>query len=219
MTHPNKEGENALSVQLLTQFPELKGVGLDPLRPGIVHRLDKETSGVMVIARTNAMYDNLRKQFDGSKVEKEYVALVYGLIQKDQGVIHTSLSRSNKGQFTTSDEGRDAITEYTVTKRYKEFTLVQLHPKTGRTHQLRVHMKSMGHPILGDPLYRAKINVRIDFLRLFLHAASIKFTDLSGTLRDFEAPLPETLTSFLRKQESTRSSDLVPDRMIGQTSN
>ena len=133
MTHPNKEGEDALSVQLVAQFPELKGVGPDPLRPGIVHRLDKETSGVIVIARTNAMYNHIRKQFDESKVEKEYVALVYGIVTKDHGIIDAPLSRSSKGQFTTGQGCRDAITEYTVTKRYPlaptPFTLLSLHPK------------------------------------------------------------------------------------------
>jgi 23S rRNA pseudouridine1911/1915/1917 synthase len=224
LTHPNKPGEPSLVDDLMARFKEIKNVSPDMLRPGIVHRLDKETSGILVVARTQAMYDHLRQQFDQGKVDKEYVALVYGAMPQTQGAINLPISRSKKGIFTAGAlGGREAVTEYKVTQTYPlpptsyklpptsselpatsyklpptSYSLLSLHPKTGRTHQLRVHLHALGHPIVGDPLYRAKIKIRIDFPRLFLHAGRIGFTDLKGAWKEFEAPMPGELQKFLK---------------------
>lgn len=133
-------------------------------RPGIVHRLDKETSGLLVIAKTQKMYDWLKEQFKTRTTKKQYEALVHGIIREDAGVVDRPIGRSSsdfrKKSATRGAVGelRDAYTEYTVLRRYenREATLVSLFPKTGRTHQLRVHMKAINHPIVGDVLYGTK---------------------------------------------------------------
>lgn len=145
-------------------------------RPGIVHRLDKETSGLIVIAKNNVAHARLAAQFEKRKVYKQYIALVQGKIPFEEGVIDAPIGLHPKFHDhrivnTYDDKAKPAVTFYKVYKRFEKATLVKLYPKTGRTHQLRLHMKYLGHPILGDDKYGAKQL----FPRLALHAQSIEF--------------------------------------------
>ncbi len=217
VTHPTREGETgALTEWLLEQYPELKQVGDDPvMRPGIVHRLDKEVSGLMVIPRTQKMYEHLKEQFQKHTMQKEYLALVYGKILKSEGIITFPIARSARGHRMSSrsdekkDEGREAVTEYVVLRYVGRtggerhgYTLVHLIPRTGRTHQIRAHMHSLGHPIVGDKLYRIrKQKRREDLDRIFLHAQRLGFHTLTGEWVMYESSLPEQLTHFLEQKQ------------------
>lgn len=146
---------------LLHHFGTLSGVGGE-LRPGIVHRLDKETSGLIVVAKNDASHRKLAAQFSGRKIKKQYVALVHGWPARDRGTINTPISRDvvRRTRMTTKGrEGRTAVTHYEIRRRiespYGKFALVDVHIETGRTHQIRVHMSSIGHPVVGDTLYGA----------------------------------------------------------------
>ncbi len=147
------------------------------MRPGIVHRLDRETSGLIVVAKNNKTHTNLAAQFEKRKVKKQYVALVEGLIEFDEGLINASLGRHPRHRdkkavvLDTEAAAKSAKTFYFVHKRFKNVTLVTLYPMTGRTHQLRVHMAYLGHPILGDDKYGKKAT----FPRLALHAQALGF--------------------------------------------
>ena len=162
-----------LANALLYHFKELSDI--NPGRPGIVHRLDKETSGLIVVAKTNQVHARLGRQFERHTVIKKYVALVQGVVRFDQGKIDVPLKRHVKyhdmRQVASLGEGKEALTFYEVLKRFDKATLVALYPQTGRTHQLRVHMKHLGHAILGDDRYGYKGL----FSRLALHAQSIAF--------------------------------------------
>ncbi len=155
------------------------------IRPGIVHRLDRETSGLMVVAKNDKTHVNLSRQFEKRIVRKKYIALVEGHVQFDEGVIDASLGKHpryhDKVAIAAEGEARKAKTFYAVDKRYKHCTLVSLFPKTGRTHQLRVHMAYLGHPILGDDKYGRKET----FPRLALHAQGLGFFH-PGTTRYLE---------------------------------
>ncbi|MDD3374834.1 MAG: RluA family pseudouridine synthase [Candidatus Omnitrophica bacterium] len=158
---------------LLYRYQELSTAG-DALRPGIVHRLDKETSGLIVVARNNKSHVRLAGQFEKRIVKKQYVALVENLIEFDEGKIDVPLGQHpqhREKRAILAANAKSAETVYRVLKRFKKSTLVALMPKTGRTHQLRVHMAYLGHPILGDDKYGKKAN----FPRLALHARSIVF--------------------------------------------
>ncbi len=162
------------------------------VRPGIVHRLDRDTSGLILIAKTNTAHARLGRQFEKHLVTKRYVALVQGRVQFDQGVINAPLERHHRfhdqRQVAEDEEGgKEAVTLYQVLKRFSRFTLVALYPQTGRTHQLRVHLKHLGHPILGDEKYGR----RDSFPRLALHAQSIAFTHpITKAFIEFSCPLP-----------------------------
>jgi 23S rRNA pseudouridine1911/1915/1917 synthase len=193
-------------------------------RPGIVHRLDKETSGIILVARNDAAHRNLARQFSGRAVKKRYTALVHGWPQRDRGTISAPISRDviRRTRMTTRGTGgRTAVTHYEVRERidsaYGKLALLDVHIETGRTHQIRVHMASVGHPVVGDTLYGAPgvlrpvrgrstsrkrgIESNSDDLRLnrnFLHAAAIDFAHpRTGLALSFAAPLPEELTTFL----------------------
>lgn len=175
VVHPARGNYSGTLVNaLLHHSVELSSVNTD-IRPGIVHRLDKETSGLILVAKDNITHTKLAKQFQRHTIEKQYVALVEKEVEFDEGIIDVSLGRSlrnfDKRAVRYDDKSREAVTRYKVIKRYKGVTLVDLFPKTGRTHQLRVHMKYLGHPILGDDKYGDKNN----FPRLALHAQSIGF--------------------------------------------
>ena len=169
------------------------------IRPGIVHRLDKDTSGVLIAAKKVTTQEFLAKQFRNRETEKWYLALIKGRPLKEKGVIKNNIKRDekNRKRFTVSPEGgKPAETEYRVLKSWDSFSLVILKPKTGRTHQLRVHMKDLGHPIINDPFY-GKI---IDSSGLMLHAYKLSI-NLPGSesYRTFWAPLPIRFKEFLRK--------------------
>lgn len=189
---------------LLRQFPELKSVGNDPLRPGIVHRLDKYTSGVMIVARNKETYEFLTSQFRKGLVEKEYTALLEGHLPLKKGTIESPIGslglKKTSRQKTNSAVGlwREARTDYVVRKYYKAYTLVEAFPKTGRTHQIRVHFQSLGHPVVCDKLYGKKNTIcPAGLKRMFLHAYAISFQMPPNKRVQFGADLPEDLAKTL----------------------
>ncbi len=212
LTHKTarKEVEETVVDWVLKKYPEVKTVG-DPStssgqvdRPGIVHRLDKDTSGILLVARNQKTFDYLKKLFQEHKVRKTYLALVWGKIA-GRGVIDLPIGLK-PGTVRRVSRGKnlkmvkEAVTEYkalkTIEKSGKEFTLVELTPKTGRTHQLRVHLKSLGHPVVGDALYGPKENP-FGLCRQFLHAQSIEFTKSDGGCLRLEADPPPELKRIL----------------------
>jgi 23S rRNA pseudouridine1911/1915/1917 synthase len=182
---------------VLHRFGKLSSVGGD-LRPGIVHRLDRYTSGVILVARGDAAHRNLAEQFASRQVEKIYVALVHGSVKNDQGRIETPITRDPVRRVRMTARlahGRQAITSYQVLKRFENFTLLEVKIGTGRTHQIRVHLASIRHPVVGDKLYGAPAG---DLARYFLHARQITFTSPStGERMTVAAPLPDDLESHL----------------------
>jgi 23S rRNA pseudouridine1911/1915/1917 synthase len=192
-----RAAEPTLVDWLIARYPETKNVGDDPvLRPGIVHRLDKSTSGVMIVAKTQASFEHLKKLFQEHRMQKTYLALVYGVPKKEKGTIDAPIgikSGTLKRSVHSSKMAKPATTEYSIAKKFKEYALLKVSPRTGRTHQIRVHLASIGHPIVGDALYGKKSQP--DFTRrLMLHAASLSFVDNSGSRFDFEAPKPRDFT-------------------------
>ncbi|HZQ69192.1 MAG TPA: RluA family pseudouridine synthase [Terriglobales bacterium] len=199
---------------LLHRFRALSDVGGE-LRPGIVHRLDKDTSGLILVAKNDEAHRRLAEQFSGRQVKKTYIALVHGWPKQDRGTINASISRDlvRRTRMTTRRaSGREAITHYTVKQRiesrYGKFTLLELQIDTGRTHQIRVHLSSLGHPVAGDTLYGAPGEMKsrtgkVALERNFLHAAALRFEHpMSGEALSFSCELPEELQEFLRKIQS-----------------
>jgi 23S rRNA pseudouridine1911/1915/1917 synthase len=182
---------------LLHRFRNLSTVG-GALRPGIVHRLDRLTSGVILVARTDKSHRHLAEQFSSRQVEKVYLALVHGRVKADRGKVTTPITRDPVRRVRMTARlasGRSAITEYKVLGRFDKFTLLEVRIGTGRTHQIRVHLASIGHPVAGDKLYGAPASA-LD--RYFLHAQRITFTGpSSGDRITVEAPLPPALQQYL----------------------
>jgi 23S rRNA pseudouridine1911/1915/1917 synthase len=183
--------------RLVHHFQTLSKVGGE-LRPGIVHRLDKGTSGVLLVARDDAAHQALAAQFSGRSVEKTYLALVHGRVRQEQGRITLPIARDpvRRTRMTTKlGTGRSALTEYRVLQRFDKFTYLEVRIGTGRTHQIRVHLASIGHPVAGDRLYGAPSS---EAERIFLHAHRIAFTSpATGERVTVEAPLPEELRRWL----------------------
>lgn len=173
---------------LLARYKEIREVGPDPIRPGIVHRLDRGVSGVMVVARTPDMYDALIKQFAEHSVYKEYAAVVLRTPSAPSGLITAPVGRSESGNATIDEDGKEAITEYEVVKSWNSASLLKIVTKTGRMHQIRVHLNHIGHPILGDEWYGHKAP---EGKRLMLHARKLGFMNLKGDYVEYEAALPE----------------------------
>jgi len=216
---------------LLHRFRALSSTGGD-LRPGIVHRLDKATSGLIIVAKNDVSHAALGHMFSSRKIQKNYIALVHGNLEHDSGTISASVSRDplRRTRMTTKPGGRarSAITHYEVLRRlatrFGRFTLLRVRIETGRTHQIRVHMASIGHPVVGDTLYGAagqlrdqslpqmaplrgkRMRTEPESLRLgrnFLHAAKLDFAHpITGKPLTLEAPLPDELTTFLRLLEA-----------------
>lgn len=185
--HPAARSKGSTLVDwLIDKYPEIEKVGDDPLRPGIVHRLDKDASGVMVVARTNDSFEALKRQFKLRRVEKEYLVLAHGKVSPEQGDITFSLARSKqeRTKFVASNIGRAAHTSYVVERYFDEASLVRAMPSTGRTHQIRVHFYAKGNPLVGDPIYKKKGAIT-SAERLMLHAYRLVFNDLSGQKRDY----------------------------------
>ncbi len=186
-----------LTNALVHRFGQLSKLGGE-LRPGIVHRLDRYTSGVILVARNDAAHQGLAKQFSTRTVEKTYLALVHGRMQSDTGRITTPIARDpiHRTRMTTRvATGRNAITTYKVLERFDKFTYVEAKIGTGRTHQIRVHLASIGHPVAGDKLYGAPVSAHG---RYFLHAARIAFISPASDERVIvEAPLPVELSEWL----------------------
>jgi 23S rRNA pseudouridine1911/1915/1917 synthase len=208
---------------LLHHFGALSGVGGE-LRPGIVHRLDRATSGLMVVAKNDESHRKLARQFSGREVHKTYVALVHGWPKKERGTIQSAISRhaQRRTRMTTRGAGgRDAVTHYVVTRKidspYGKFALLELKIETGRTHQIRVHLSSLGHPVVGDALYGAPGEIRtqsgkrraagapatLTLGRNFLHSAKLELTHpRTGERLSFSRALPEELERLLSQLES-----------------
>ena len=205
----NKDEESLVDV-LLEKCPEIKGVGDDDMRPGIVHRLDKSVGGLLVVAKTQKMFEFLKKQFQDRSVRKEYLALVYGVTSKDYDKIDFPIERSSKGfKMAAKPMGteiggrvREAITEFQVEQRFVNYTFIRVKIKTGRTHQIRCHMTAYGHPIVGDDLYStAKTRIKNKKLSLggvFLNAVRLGFVDLDGESKSYEIELSSGLKDVLK---------------------
>jgi 23S rRNA pseudouridine1911/1915/1917 synthase len=202
--------ENTLIDLLIDQKPELKEAGEAP-RYGIVHRLDKDTSGVLLVAKTKEALKFLQKQFINRGVEKEYLALATGALKDEKGVIHTLITRSKSDprkqkaswlQDAKPEGKREAITHYKVIQKFKDFTLVELDMKSGRKHQIRTHLAYIHHPIAGDKLYGFKDSKQPEGLtRQFLHASDLKIETPQGEIKEFHSELPKDLKNVLDNLE------------------
>lgn len=193
--------ESVLTDSLIAYCPEMANVGEDPVRPGIVHRLDKHASGVLITAKNNEAFKHLKAQFKDRKTIKRYTVLVEGVLDKPAETITFPIARSKShGRMASKPEsqgGREAITHYLVTEQFPHHALLDVKIDTGRTHQIRVHMFSLGHPVVGDTLYRIRGEKVRDIGRLFLHARELTIEVPDGTTMTFEAPLPEELKAVL----------------------
>lgn len=244
-----KTKEKTITDWVLKNYPKMKNVGEsmgEIKRPGIVHRLDRETSGVMLLAKTQKAFDFLKSQFVNREIKKTYYAIVSGSVKNDRGIINKPIGRSPRDfrRYLSGrgarGEMREAITEYKVLKRFEakteneqffyargshpvlgegrsakknvhsrsaKFTYLEVKPKTGRTHQIRVHMKFLNHPVVGDTLYNPsgplpnlplKKGEEKGGGRMFLHAKSIEFKNLKGETLKIESPLPKEFTKVLK---------------------
>jgi len=212
IVHETRKSEkNTLVNWLIKKFPEIAKIS-DPtalqndeniFRPGIIHRLDKDVSGLMLVARTQTAFDYFKSQFKLKKIQKEYLALVHGQLPRLEGSINFEISRSSSGERMASHPegsglGKPAMTQYEVAQLYKNFTLVKARPQTGRTNQIRVHFLALGFPIVGDPYYQIKnIKSKVTPSRIFLHAHQLAFIDVNGQAKSFTSALPEELEKIL----------------------
>lgn len=209
LTHKTarNESEETAADWVLRRYPEVGKVGDDPReRPGIVHRLDKESSGVLLVARNQRFFEYLKKLFGEHRVEKGYLALVFGevkgggTIDKPIGLRSGSVKRSVSARKMKMV--KPAVTEYRVLKVVwyggEAFSFLRVFPRTGRTHQIRVHLAAISHPVVGDPLYGSRKNP-FGLARQFLHAESLEFVKENGKRMKIEAELPPDLTAVLEK--------------------
>ena len=204
VVHPSDTVKSKTLVNgLLARWPEIEGVGEDPLRPGLVHRLDKETSGLLIVAKNNKAYEWLKNQFQKRRVIKRYLALVHGVIKDENGMLEAPIMRSPTQAIKQTIGGtKDAVTFYTVKKRFSEFTLIEAQPKTGRRHQIRIHLAHFGHPVVGDERYTPRSlrgRLKTNLIRHFLHAYYLEIDLPNGEHKIFEIPLPESLQAILEK--------------------
>ncbi|HPA25274.1 MAG TPA: RluA family pseudouridine synthase [bacterium] len=213
LVHPgNVHSDKTLIDWLIKKYPSIKKVfdkdnKIGKTRPGIVHRLDRDVSGLMVIAKTQPMFDYLKNQFKDRVIKKEYLALVHGEVSLDVGRIERALIRSKKtgliaAQTEENSLGKEAITEFSVIQRYKKYTLLQIKLLTGRTHQIRVHLKSIGHSILGDKLYITR-NIRLKAKKptvnnIFLLSKKLGFYDLENNWQEFKIKEPKWWLEYLK---------------------
>lgn len=199
VVHPaNGHRNDTLVNAILGHCQDLKGVG-GVLRPGVVHRLDKDTAGVMVFAKDDVSYKELQRQFKEREVKKRYLALVLGKLKTHQGTIVTKIGRKEKDRikFSVKQEGKDAITEYRVLQEGAGISLVEVFIKTGRTHQIRVHMEYIGNPIIGDPFYNKKQYK--DFIKdsdLLKLATEVKGQALFAEYLEFKHPITGKIMGF-----------------------
>ena len=228
----DERGRGTLVNALLYRFQALSSTGGE-LRPGIVHRLDKDTSGLIVVAKNDAAHAALAELFSSRRISKTYIALVHGAVERQRGTINADVGRDpvRRTRMTTrtTENSRTAVSHYEVVRRietrFGKFTLVRVRIETGRTHQIRVHMASIGHPVVGDTLYGAAGQLtdqvaaqaaqskaarrkaepeRLRLGRNFLHAARLEFEHpVTGKLLQLEAPLPRELETFLGRLESS----------------
>jgi 23S rRNA pseudouridine1911/1915/1917 synthase len=196
LSHPVTNEKDTLIDLMKEKYPEAK----------LVHRLDKDTSGLMVVAKNEKVYEWLKSQFLNRQIHKKYLALVNGILKDKKGIVAKSISKSRKrgGSQTTAPIGkmREALTRYEVIKEFStkggNYTLLEVSPETGRTHQIRIHLTSIGHPLAGDEKYKFKRQAKIDGLnRQFLHASYLQFQLLDGKIMEFKSELPGDLKSVI----------------------
>ncbi len=205
--------ERTLADWVLENRPLMRDVG-EPLvlhggkevqRPGVVHRLDRETSGVIVLAKNADSFSFFKEQFQNRSVKKRYSAFVYGKLKEKKGTITLPIGKSCSdfrlfsAEYGARGEMREAVTEYEMLEEGKQASFLDVFPKTGRTHQIRVHFKALGHPIVCDSRYATKRPCILGFKRLALHAHSIAIKTPSGVLVTLEAPLPEEFVNGLKE--------------------
>ena len=238
-----KDSNKTLIDLVLEKYPEIKNVGEDLLRPGVVHRLDKETSGLMIVAKNQKSFEYFKNLFQKRLIKKTYLALVHGKPKNIVGIIDTPLGKIGTKQTTRIKGKKDlkermAVTEYKVLKTYLPasrlppartssrrsraggsrpwqtsnlkpiiYSLLEVSPKTGRTHQIRAHLNSIGYPVVCDALYGSKKGAcPLELGRLFLHAQKLEFTSPSGQRFHLEVELPNELTNFLNSLTMRSSS-------------
>lgn len=221
VVHPDgKTAEPSVADWVIENRPEMRDVG-EPwtspegetiFRPGIVHRLDRDTSGALVLCKTQASFEYMKGKFQAREVEKAYRAFVYGEMKEERGVIDRPIARSRRyfrlwsAQRGARGKEREAVTEYGVIGRAGGFTFVEARPKTGRTHQIRVHFKAINHPIVCDALYAPKREPALGFERLALHSFRIGFEGMDGRAVRVEAPYPADFGNALERFGLTRDS-------------
>lgn len=215
----SRKEPDTLATWLVKKYPSIKNVG-EKYRAGIVHRLDKDVSGIMAVAKTQKMYEHLKKQFKKRSVTKEYIALVYGVPLQHSGKINLPIGRNPKGKFVAHPKtqkkkllakDRSAVTLYSVRERIKNFSVFEIQILTGRTHQIRAHLSHLGHPIVGDKeygpkksfhkMFSKKIKV-INAPRIMLHSHILEFKGLDGKLKKFQSPLPKEFKNFIDQLKS-----------------
>jgi 23S rRNA pseudouridine1911/1915/1917 synthase len=209
VVHPGAgHARGTLAAALLAHAPTIAGVG-GPRRPGVVHRLDKDTSGLLAVAKTQASYTSLTEQLQARTVRRVYLAVAHGRLAADQGVIDKPIGRDPRDRtrmaVQPAGRGRRAVTHFRVLERFAEFTYLEVRLETGRTHQIRVHLASLGHPLAGDTVYgRRRRSPPVPLGGLALHATALAFTHpATGQPMQFNAPLParmERLLSHLRDE-------------------
>jgi 23S rRNA pseudouridine1911/1915/1917 synthase len=214
MVHPDgRTDEPAITDWIIEHYPNLKGIG-EPMkdidRPGIVHRLDEDTSGVLIVAKTTEAFMHFKQQFMNRTIKKEYHAFVWGHFKELSGIIDAPIGRSSSdfrrklAGRGVRGETREAVTKWEAVHQFnddvgEQFSFMHLFPQTGRTHQLRVHMKYIQRPIVSDRLYAESKPDALGFNRLALHARSITFSDLDGKEIRVEAPYPPDFEQALAK--------------------
>lgn len=214
ITHPKNAADTqpSLTDWVATNYPDLKDIG-EPFdasgtpvsRYGIAHRLDKDTSGLIVIAKNQASFEYLKNLFQTHTIQKHYYALVHGRPKESSGTINAPLGRIGMKRTTQTEgkkmiDSKESITEYRTVRNFEKYTLLNVSPKTGRTHQIRVHLKSINCPIAGDPVYTPKGWQRPEGLsRLFLHAYKLEFAAPDGKRLAIEADLPKDLQNVINK--------------------
>ena len=198
--HPaNGVNTDTLVNALLFHIKDLSGIN-GVLRPGIVHRLDKDTSGLLVVAKNDQAHVELQRQIQTKECKRIYWALVEGVVKQDQGIVNQPIGRcpTDRKRMDIVAGGRQAETHFTVLKRFDRYTLMQFELKTGRTHQIRVHSRFLGHPVVGDKTYGFK-NCKFNLSGQLLHAQTISFTHpVSGEQMTFSAPLPSYFDKILQ---------------------
>lgn len=207
VVHPaagNEEG-TLVNALLYHMGDRLSGIGGER-RPGIVHRIDKDTSGLLVIAKNDFAHNILSEGLKTHSIDREYMAVAVGNFKDDGGTVNKPIDRSprDRKKMAVVAGGREAVTHYTVAERFNGYTLLKVKLETGRTHQIRVHMSSIGHPLLGDEVYGARSNLKIHLEGQTLHAYRLTLTHpRSGEKMTFESPLPEYFEKILEKLRGT----------------
>lgn len=211
VVHPGSGTRGGTVVHgLLFHFQNLSDVG-GWARPGIVHRLDKKTSGLLIVAKNNVAHARLSKDFQDRKIQKSYHALVHGKLARETGTIELSVGRHptvRTKMAAGNERGRSAFTEYRVMEQFRGFSLLEVKIKTGRTHQIRVHLSAIGHPVVGDDVYGERSYKEFtkkfgELDRYFLHASALRFTHpTTGAPLEFHSELPSQLQKLLKSIES-----------------